>query len=156
MRAIIIDAENRQIRETELDEKDTLDGLQKAVGGYITLAGEVDGNDLYVNDEGLFTIGHGSPFFDIGLHQPFAGNGIIAGHDDEGETTPATVSLDAIKRRVKFGRLAGPPINGIVWFMPPGKARGLGPDTVGDEFQRQFGDPLTDAARKRRDDKEEE
>lgn len=108
MRAIKIDATNRTIQEFDLpsQEGEQLAAMQKVVGGYICHAGEINGDDLYVNDEGLLGISVGAPFFEIGLHQPFAGNGLIVGHNDEGDTTPATVSLDEVKRRTSFKVLA--------------------------------------------------
>jgi hypothetical protein len=99
MKAIIIDSKKQEIRETEIDGK--LAGLQAAVGGYIELVRLEDEQDLYVNEEGLL---HGEQkfFFYHGAHQPFAGNGIICGHDDEGNTTGTSMQVEAVRARVKF------------------------------------------------------
>ncbi len=55
-----------------------------------------------MNEEGLF---NGSEhFFDIGAHQPFAGNGfIIGGTDSEGNSLPAKSTLLEIGAILTFG-----------------------------------------------------
>ena len=99
MKAIIIDAEKREVRETDISGD--LKSLQAAVGGYIELVRLDDANDLYVNEEGLL---HGEQnFFEYqGAHQPFAGNGVIIGVTQEGATAPATISAEAVRGRVVF------------------------------------------------------
>ena len=37
-----------------------------------------------------------------GAHSPFAGPGIIVGHNSAGNTTPAKSTLEEIKRRIKW------------------------------------------------------
>jgi hypothetical protein len=99
MKAIIIDATKQEIRETEIDGK--LAALQGAVGGMIELVELPEGADLFVNEEGLLN-GTQAFFSYEGAHQPFAGNGIICGHDDEGNTTGTSMSVEAVRARVKF------------------------------------------------------
>lgn len=97
MRAILIDAKNKTVTETQVHG---LPGLQNAVGGYIECAHDFDNGDTcYVNEEGLFQF---EDFFMIdGAHQPFAGNGIIVGLDQEsGETTDAKAEINDLK--IKF------------------------------------------------------
>ena len=43
-----------------------------------------------------------SAFFILGAHQPFAGNGIVVGTDEDGETTDCESTVDDIKARIKF------------------------------------------------------
>lgn len=103
MRAILIDPIKREVTEVQIHhalEGDTLGDLQKAVGGYIELAHRFDnGDDLFVNEEGLYKY---SIFFDIGAHSPFAGSGIIVGHNSAGNTTPAKSSIEDIKSRIRW------------------------------------------------------
>ena len=37
-----------------------------------------------------------------GAHQPFAGNGLIMGCDDEGESVDCKIGLTEVKEKVKF------------------------------------------------------
>jgi hypothetical protein len=56
---------------------------------------------LYVDEEGLLT--PGKQFFLIeGFGQPLAGNGLIVGHDEEGESVSAHAAFKDVWRRVKF------------------------------------------------------
>jgi len=62
------------------------------------------GNALFVDDEGLLK----NPEFFFkwdGYHQPLAGNGLILGTDDEGESVSTTLTLEEVKARVTFKRL---------------------------------------------------
>ena len=107
MKAYKIDSENKSVIEIELDEKDSLTGMQAAVGGYIEVALNLDNHDtVFVNEEGLF--GEPSMFFTIeGGHQPFAGNGLVVGTDiKEGTTIAVQSSLAEIKAKVKFLTIA--------------------------------------------------
>lgn len=80
-KAIIIDAKNREIRE-EIIPEDRLEFLQKSVEGYIERAITLpNGDDVYVNEEGLL-INFDYGFHIKGGHQIFFGNGIVIGDDD--------------------------------------------------------------------------
>ena len=88
------------MREEEL--AGTLEDFQRIVGGYIEVATYVNETDvIYVNEEGLL---HGETlFFEYeGAHQPFAGNGVIVGTDDEGDSTPPSISVEEVRSKVKF------------------------------------------------------
>lgn len=103
MKAIIIDATKRTITEVEVDGG--LDSLQKAVGGYIELVRLDEGEDLYVNEEGLL---HGEQNFFIysGAHQPFAGNGIIIGNKPDGGQKSTKMTVEEVTERVKFAHIS--------------------------------------------------
>ena len=101
MRAIIINARDRTITETEIDG--SLETLQQIVGGMIEPVSQgLDRNHhCYVNEEGLLE--HPQHFFMFeGGHQPLAGNGVILAETDDGEEAPCTLSLAWVKERVKF------------------------------------------------------
>jgi hypothetical protein len=56
---------------------------------------------LYVDEEGLLT--PGKKFFLIeGFEQPLAGNGLIVGHDDEGETVSAHTLFKDVWPKIEF------------------------------------------------------
>lgn len=81
MKAIIIDAKNREIREETIPE-DRLKFLQECVEGYIERAITLpNGDDVFVNEEGLL-ISFDYGFYIRGGHQIFAGNGVVVGDDD--------------------------------------------------------------------------
>ena len=84
----------------QIDKKNSLKEMQEVVGGLITVACESDLDTLMVNDEGLFMF---SDFFYFeGNCQPNAGNGIMVGTDENGETVDCKMSLEAVKAKVKF------------------------------------------------------
>lgn len=101
MRAIVINAEDRTITETDLDG--SLDSLQQIVGGMIESATQgLDGtHHCYVNEEGLLQ-GPRHFFMFRGGHQPLAGNGVILSLTEDGEEAPCALSLAWVAERVRF------------------------------------------------------
>ena len=60
-----------------------------------------DFGDIYVDDEGL--LNNPEHFFVIGKAQPLAGRGLVFGPvGEDGETTPATISIDYLKDQVGY------------------------------------------------------
>lgn len=105
MRSIEINSKLRTIKESSFEggSRGSLDYLQKCVDGTIDLVRVDAGVDLYVNDEGLI---NGTPDFFIfkGYHQPLAGNAVLVGSNDEGETVslPKWVTVKWVQDRVEF------------------------------------------------------
>lgn len=107
MRSIIIDAAARTVIEKETDGD--LKFLQQHVGGSQTItvggvrAEESDvGDTLFVDDEGLL---HGEQsFFLLPLFstQPLAGNGVIVGSDEDGETVGCLSTLAEIQANIRW------------------------------------------------------
>lgn len=114
-RALFIDSKAGTVIETEIPNDDRLSALQKAVDGSIEAATDFpDGDVLYVDEEGLLK--DPKYFFDIGAHQPFAGNGIIVGReiDDEGTLADAQTKLTDLK--LEFTTVVRPGFSiGKVW-----------------------------------------
>jgi hypothetical protein len=101
MRAIVINAEDRTITETEIDG--SLESLQRIVGGMIeSVTQGLDGtHHCYVNEEGL--LDDPRHFFMFrGGHQPLAGNGVILSLTEDGEEASCTLSLEWVAERVSF------------------------------------------------------
>jgi hypothetical protein len=115
MRAIVIDSVNQVIREDEYN------GNYKDIyrlGGFdlMTAIELGNGETLFIDDEGLlhdvtdYFILHGP---DYSYPQPLAGNGVILGCDDEGESIATKLSIEALNRNVQFAKLR------CVGFTPP-------------------------------------
>jgi hypothetical protein len=105
MRAIVINAKDRIITETDTDG--SLKSLQQIVGGLIqpVYDGLDDSHHCYVNEEGLLDNPQHFFFLKDG-HQPLAGNGVILASTDDGDEAPCTLSLDSVQQRVTFMDLA--------------------------------------------------
>lgn len=102
MKGIFIDSKKREVREVEY--KDWKD-ISPMIG--CRAFDVVDFNDkgdcVYVDDEGLLRITPSTMFFEIeGYPQPLAGNGLVCGTGDEGESVEPSVSVEEVKKLVKF------------------------------------------------------
>lgn len=113
MKAILIDAVNRQIREVELPEPKTV-GYSAYNRAIYDLLGEdtsmmegavrFDNNDIiFVDEEGMFNRKTGGFSFD-GSHV-FMGNGLVCGGNDEGGAAPVKISAREVAQKVRFALL---------------------------------------------------
>lgn len=99
MRAILIDPVARSF--TEVDYNGDWKTISKHLGCELFDIVFTELGDVYVDDEGLFV--PDQKFFMIEGCQPLAGRGLVFGRvDDEGDTTPATVSIEELEQKVKF------------------------------------------------------
>lgn len=97
MKAILIDAARQEVREIEIsDWRD----ITKAIGWdcrLFTVATELEnGDSLFVDDEGLI---NGTEHFFITEYypHPLAGNGVILGCNEDGESQNCKSTIDEIK-----------------------------------------------------------
>lgn len=102
MKAILIDAKNREVKEVEITGD--LESWYETIGcQMVECALYFDEHDsIMVDEEGLFNSECNEFFFVNGGHQPFAGNGLVVGTDDMGEAVDTKISLDEVKSKVKF------------------------------------------------------
>ncbi len=102
MRAYKIDVVARQVSEIAIDDASRLKSMQAFVGGYVAQALRLDDDNLiYVNDEGLFEAD--AAFFAVpGGHQPFAGNGLVVGTDEDGASVSPTIGIEEVRSRIVF------------------------------------------------------
>ena len=100
MRAILIDPVEKSF--TEVDYNGDWKTISKHLDCDLFDVVFTDFGDIYLDDEGLMK--SDQQFFHIrGMSQPFAGRGLVFGPtDDEGGTTPATISIEELELQVKF------------------------------------------------------
>ena len=104
MKAILIDSYNRVVEEVSLDPDQNMlhqwyDHIKcdmAQVGHYIT-----EHDSIIVDEEGLLKPCDHFFTYD-GAHQPFAGNGLVVGVDEDGETVACDITLDEVKSKVRF------------------------------------------------------
>jgi hypothetical protein len=118
IKAILIDVENKQIKELELQSESSSFNLYKELKcEYITSAcGDLFNrlsHALFVDDEGLLKEKHLGAFcIRIGEtghlyeSQVFSGNGIIVGINDEGESIDHQLDIEIIKDIVRWEDVA--------------------------------------------------
>lgn len=118
IKAILIDVENKQIKELELQSESSSFNLYKELKcEYITSAcGDLFNrlsHALFVDDEGLLKEEHLGAFcIRIGEtghlyeSQVFSGNGIIVGINDEGESIDHQLDIEIIKDIVRWEDVA--------------------------------------------------
>ena len=102
MKAILIDVKNQEI--TEVLHDNTLESIYKHVDCRTFDVVNIDGvNSIYVDDEGLF-VEDQLYFKYTGTTNSvsLAGNGLVLGVDEEGETTSPTLMLEEVKKAVTF------------------------------------------------------
>lgn len=104
MKAILIDAFSKTVTEIKLDgKKDMLDQWYHTIkADMVEVAHYINDHDsILVDEEGLL-----KPcdhfFLYEGAHQPFAGNGLIVGVDEEGETVDCNISAEEVENNVQF------------------------------------------------------
>lgn len=111
MKAIFIDATKRQVSEVEISDTNTLNEWYKILDCYtVEVATYINeqNDSILVDEEGLLHGLHNdSPFFKYeGAHQPFAGNGLITGVDEDGNDKAPTVTVKDVKSKITFLTLA--------------------------------------------------
>jgi hypothetical protein len=101
MKALLIDSKNKVVKQIEIGEHYT--EISKAIDCEVFAAPHIMHNNdtLYCDDEGL--LNNPENFFLLDSYpQPIAGNGLILGCDDEGESTDVSMNLDELSSRITF------------------------------------------------------
>jgi hypothetical protein len=103
MKAIFINAEKKSVEEIEIGDDWQLIAPQIGNGcRHFACATILENDDtIYVDDESLLH-GEFKGYFKIGNSQPFAGNGLIMGSDDEGKSVDVKSSIEEIRNAVSF------------------------------------------------------
>lgn len=108
MKAIFIDSTNKTVTEIDVPNKNTLQAWYKILGvSMVEVATYITDHDsILVDEEGLLSLTSDTKFFSYkGGHQPFAGNGLVVGVDEEGESVSCDATTDQIKAKVQFHSL---------------------------------------------------
>lgn len=117
MRAILVNAFKKEVVEVELsgDYRDIYrhlsDGAPYEVGLMeAPVVQGLDGHSVYVDEEGLYKPradnGRLPAIRMQGAFQPFAGSVLVVGApDEEGDTTPATMTVEEVRSLVRFGEM---------------------------------------------------
>ena len=105
MKAILIDSENKTVTEVTIDEnaEDILEQWYKHIGcDLVEVAHDISEHDsILVDEEGLFK--NPNNFFSYtGANQQFAGNGLIVGRNEDGETVDCQIKLEEATLNVLF------------------------------------------------------
>lgn len=104
MRAILIDSINKTVVETTIDDTEkVLDQWYKAINcDLVEIAHYITNHDsILVDEEGYLK--NPKHFFSYnGGHQPFAGNGLIVGVNDEGESVDCDITLEEATENIMF------------------------------------------------------
>ena len=119
MKAIKIDVETQQVYPVELPKG--LKALYEAIGNScrcvdrVTVPDKQD--DIWLHDEALFLEPQPEKFIFGDYAQPFSGNAIICGYNDEGDSTDVNSTLDEVRRRVRFiGNVYVAPASFVISF----------------------------------------
>lgn len=107
MRAVLINAKDRTVTDVEVDgSKNVLHQWYKLLNvSMVEVALYINEQEdaILVDEEGLLTMNENTPFFAYeGGHQPFAGNGLVTGKDEDGESISCHVTADEVRSKVTF------------------------------------------------------
>lgn len=100
MKGIFINANEKTVTEFEYNED--IDQINELLNSmyFTTVRYDSSMHTLFVDDMGLFT---NKPMFTIGRYAfPLKGNGVILGHDRQGDTVDCSCTADDIRAIVGF------------------------------------------------------
>jgi hypothetical protein len=102
IKCIRIDVTNEVVHEVEIN--DNIQDIYKQLGCDLFEVVRIDEtNDIYVDEEGLLKLTDESKFFEYdGYPQPLSGNGLIFGHDENGNSISTTLTIEEVREKVKF------------------------------------------------------
>ena len=105
MKAILIDVKTQEIKEVEYDN--TLQNIYDLIDCRafdLVRLNEVDGifNSIFVDDEGLLKANLYFEYSGGGRVFQLAGNGLVLGIDDEGNSISPTLTVEDVEGKVNF------------------------------------------------------
>jgi len=100
-KAIKIDVAKREVYEIEIEPG--LDAMYEAIGcRAVDMVRITQLDDLWIDDCGLLREPQPDKFKFLGHAQPLAGNGLICGYDDQGETVSTALTADTVQGWVRW------------------------------------------------------
>ena len=104
VKAFLIDAEKREVREVEYNTGDGAVGISGLIGCGLFCTATVlgDGNFVYVDDEGYLNGTRVFFKFKSLDTQWFAGNGLVLKEDKRGNTVDSTVDVGKLREDILF------------------------------------------------------
>lgn len=104
MKAIKIDVIAKEVKEIELEPgiKNIYRELDCDLFTVIYPMGLLEGDCIYIDDEGLLRQPPLGAFYIKGFPQVLSGHGLVIGTDDEGDSISASTPLQQIKALVRF------------------------------------------------------
>jgi len=106
MKAILIDSTNKTVNDIEISKDNTLAQWYKVLGcDMVEIAAYINETDsILVDEEGLIKeMDDNSPFFLFdGAPQPYAGNGLITGVNEDGDSISPTVTAKDVRDKITF------------------------------------------------------
>ena len=104
MKGILIDVFNECVHMVDIDDRDKLHSMYRHL--HCELVDRVSINrhdDIWVDDEGLLSLTEESKFFTFkGYDGVLAGNGLILGVNEMGESVDPCITVDEVRSKVKF------------------------------------------------------
>lgn len=120
MRAILVDPFTQKVNRITL-EGETLKALYDAIGCRTVTRVSLGANvDLWLDDEGLL-VDNPTLWVLDGSSQPFAGRGVILGHDGEGESVdcPERIKPDDVRGFISFPEPGAIMVPELTWDYIP-------------------------------------
>lgn len=105
MRAILIDAAKREVKEVTIDaDKNVLHQWYDLLNCQLVETGHYinEHDSILVDEEGLLKGFVKTYFHYNGAHQPFAGSGLVVGVDEMGRTVDCNITLEEVTENVMF------------------------------------------------------
>lgn len=107
MRAVLINSTEKTVTDIEISETNTLQDWYKAIGcSMVEVATYIndDNDSVLVDEEGAMGVmNNDTVFFEYdGAHQPFCGNGLVVGVDDEGNSVSCHITALEVAEKVSF------------------------------------------------------
>lgn len=103
MKAVLIDAKSRTVSDVEYSGNWRDISPMLGCDCFTVVRNLPDGDDVYVDDEGLLKLTPESVFFTIPWYPtPLAGSGLIMSCDSQGESAPAVHDAEFYRKHVGF------------------------------------------------------
>jgi hypothetical protein len=102
MRGVLVDPYAETVTDVEYDGD--INSMYKILRvNIVEVAPMADGEDMWVDEEGLLTVTADTKFIVSSLyHQPLAGRGLILSTDDDGETTASKHDAEYYRGMFQF------------------------------------------------------